>query len=151
MNESQTNTAKRRPSFILSPAMLGSGFMVAGLLATGAVLFWFDPTQHSFYPQCLFHRLTGWNCPGCGTMRAGYALLHGHLLVALRDNALFVGALPVVGFHSFRHTAAWAAGRPLPLPKVRPVMLAAIMIGLLVFMVVRNIPVAPFTLLSPAQ
>ncbi len=43
--------------------------------------------------MCLFHTLTGLNCPGCGGTRAAYQLLHGRLLLALRDNALFILAL----------------------------------------------------------
>src|SRR4029077_15194960 len=40
--------------------------MAAGLLAGSGVLYTFSPTEHSFYPICLFHALTGWQCPGCG-------------------------------------------------------------------------------------
>ena len=64
--------------------------LVVAALGSGAVLFFFDPAKHGFYPICLFHSLTGWNCPGCGATRAAYQLLHGHLLRALQDNALFV-------------------------------------------------------------
>src|SRR5208283_124420 len=67
--------------------------LVAAALGSGAVLFFFDPAKHGFYPVCLFHSLTGLNCPGCGATRAAYQLLHGHLLRALQDNALFVLAL----------------------------------------------------------
>jgi len=150
MSEQSSTPASDRPSPALSPALMGGFFMVAGLLTSAAVLFWFDPTQHAFYPQCLFHQLTGWNCPGCGTLRASHALLHGHILVALRDNLLFVCAIPFAAYHFFRHTVSWAAGRPLPMPKFRPIHLVALVGLLVIFAVLRNIPVAPFTLLSPA-
>jgi len=58
---------------------------VAAALGSGAVLFLFDLAKHGFYPICLFHSLTGLNCPGCGATRAAYQLLHGHLLRALHD------------------------------------------------------------------
>ena len=64
--------------------------LAAAVLGSGAVLFFFNPGTHGFYPVCLFHKLTGLNCPGCGGTRAAYQLLHGHLLNALRDNALFI-------------------------------------------------------------
>jgi len=64
--------------------------LVVAALGSGAVLFFFDPAKHGFYPICLFHSLTGLNCPGCGATRSAYQLLHGHLLRALQDNALFV-------------------------------------------------------------
>ncbi len=65
-------------------------------IGVGAVVFFFDPRTHGFYPVCLFHALTGLNCPGCGMTRALYALLHGNLRLALKDNALFVVTLAVL-------------------------------------------------------
>jgi hypothetical protein len=70
-------------------AMLG-GIGVIG----GWVLYTFPPVTAGFYPQCLFHQLTGLDCPGCGTTRALHALLHGRVLEALRFNPfLFAGML----------------------------------------------------------
>ena len=37
---------------------------------------------------CLFHRLTGLECPGCGMTRAFHALTHGHVSEALSFNLL---------------------------------------------------------------
>src|ERR1035437_2064746 len=68
-------------------AVIGAGAAFAG---RGAVVYFFNPSTHGFYPICLFHKLTGWNCPGCGGTRSVYALLHGNVALALKDNALFV-------------------------------------------------------------
>ena len=35
---------------------------------------------------CIFHALTGLYCPGCGGTRSMYALLHGHILLAVHEN-----------------------------------------------------------------
>ena len=67
-----------------------TGLLTALALTGVAVVFVFNPATHSFYPVCQFHRLTGLECPGCGATRALYALLHGNIPAALRDNALFV-------------------------------------------------------------
>lgn len=57
------------------------------------VLYTFDPSAYPFYPRCLFHALTGLDCPGCGATRAVHALLHGRIGEAFRYNAmLFAGA-----------------------------------------------------------
>src|SRR5882757_715255 len=84
------------PQKTSAPMSLGTFAVVllgATALGVGAVVFFFNPSTHRFYPVCMFHALTGWNCPGCGMTRALYALLHGNLMVALKDNALFVALL----------------------------------------------------------
>ena len=85
-----------------SPAFFAVIVLALAALGSGAMLFFFDPAKHGFYPICLFHSLTGLNCPGCGGTRAAYQLLHGHLLRALHDNALFVLALAVLALWSVR-------------------------------------------------
>ena len=52
------------------------------------MLYTFPPTQFAFYPPCMFHKLTGLNCPGCGTTRALHQLLHGHIGAAFRLNPM---------------------------------------------------------------
>jgi hypothetical protein len=120
--------------------------LVVAALGSGAVLFFFDPAKHGFYPICLFHSLTGWNCPGCGATRAAYQLLHGHLLRALHDNALFVLML----------TGLTAQGAWLVMQKIRnrpvtfmvsPIMLWALLVTVFVFTGLRNLPA--FAWLSP--
>lgn len=57
----------------------------------------FDPSADgSLFPRCTFKTLTGLDCPGCGSQRAIHALLHGHVVEALRLNALFVIELPLL-------------------------------------------------------
>lgn len=47
-------------------------------------------------PGCLFHRLTGLSCPGCGGTRAFKAMLEGQLWEALRYNLLWIPTLAVL-------------------------------------------------------
>ena len=120
--------------------------LLVAALGSGAVLFFFDPAKHGFYPICLFHSLTGLNCPGCGATRAAHQLLHGHLLGALHDNALFVLTL----------TALTAQGAWLVMKKIQnrpvafivsPMMLWAFLVAVFVFTGLRNLPA--FAWLSP--
>ena len=120
--------------------------LVAAALGSGAVLFFFDPAKHGFYPICLFHSLTGWNCPGCGATRAAYQLLHGHLLRALHNNALFVLTLAALAAQG-----AWLAVKKIRNQPVAfvvpPKMLWGLLILALVFTGLRNLPA--FAWLSP--
>jgi hypothetical protein len=76
----------------------------AVLAVAGAwVLYHYPPATSTFYPHCAFHDLTGLDCPGCGTTRALYQLLHGNVGAAFRLNAMlfplmFVGACATPSF-----------------------------------------------------
>lgn len=77
----------------------GKILILAVLPAVLAVLFLyarFDPAESVFFPKCIFHSLTGLECPGCGSQRAIYQLLNGHITEALRYNALAVIAIPYI-------------------------------------------------------
>jgi hypothetical protein len=59
------------------------------------MLLLYPPARATLYPTCPIREFIGIDCPGCGATRALAALLHGHILEALRLNALFVLLLPV--------------------------------------------------------
>lgn len=102
------------------------------------LVFAFDPQRYSFFPPCAFHKLTGWNCPGCGSTRAIHALLHGHFLEAMGKNPLMVLSLPIL-----------VAMLVFPRLRMRPSMAWGALIVLIAYTIVRNIPVYPFNLLAP--
>src|SRR5258706_4453587 len=80
----------------VSPAR--SAIIISALgafLAAGAVILYrFNPATVHFYPSCVFHALTGLQCPGCGTTRALHHLLHGDVAGAFRLNAMLFVAVP---------------------------------------------------------
>ena len=55
-------------------------------------------------------RLTGWDCPGCGTLRAAHQLTHGNLAAAWRLNPLAVALAPVAFWLGLRELA-WQLAR----------------------------------------
>jgi len=102
-------------------------------------------------PRCSFHVLTGWHCPGCGNTRATHALLHGDPIGAIRQNALFVMGFPFLLFWAFRSWMHWVYPQriqDLPI-RWRPSYTYTIVAVVVLFGVLRNIPVAPFTYLAP--
>jgi hypothetical protein len=120
------------------------------LLAAGvALLWWLDPAQMPL-PLCGLHALTGLYCPGCGATRATHALLHGHLMEALHDNALWVLSLPLALYAGLSEWRWQTAGRPLwGDPSHRPSLIAIVGAAALLFFVLRNVPVYPLVLLAP--
>jgi hypothetical protein len=60
--------------------------VVAVLLVLGFIYYALDPTASAVFPRCTFLSLTGYKCPGCGTQRMYYNLLHGHPLKAISYN-----------------------------------------------------------------
>jgi hypothetical protein len=60
----------------------------AAVLVVGWIVYTFPPTASAWYPRCLFHTLTGFDCPGCGGTRALHQLLHGNVREAFALNPL---------------------------------------------------------------
>ena len=71
--------------------------------AFGLLLFYYlaDPLQSRWMPQCVFHKVTGWQCMGCGSQRMIYALLHGNFLAAIKANAFIFFSIPFLIFLFF--------------------------------------------------
>lgn len=136
-----------------SPPRLGSGgrrtrlwwpWVALAVLAAGvaALLYFFNPGQYSFYPFCVFHRVTGWECPGCGGLRAAHQLLHGHIATAFKYNPLVVAAAPVVLVWAVRR---WFKGPGEPVSHLIMARRAWVAFCVLVlFWIVRNLPIEFF-------
>jgi hypothetical protein len=77
-------------------------FAAAGLFCAAIVLWVFDPSQCVFYPRCPFYLLTGFQCAGCGTLRAAHSLLHGEWLRAFAFNPLLFFSVPAIVVLFFR-------------------------------------------------
>jgi Protein of unknown function (DUF2752) len=89
----------------LSRRRYAANALLAAALLLCAALLLYQPARASLYPACPIHEYFGLDCPGCGATRALAALFHGHILEALRLNALFVLLLPAAlagAFESYR-------------------------------------------------
>lgn len=65
------------------------------ILAIGiCLLYTFNPENILWFPKCWFFRLTGLQCPACGTQRALYQLLHLHVVSAFWYNPFAIISLP---------------------------------------------------------
>jgi len=111
------------------------------------VLFFLDPSHVPIYPTCAFHRVTGLNCPGCGTLRAMHQLLHGHILTALHFNAFVVLSLPLFAWVAVRFIRHEMKGEPRTV--VRPLWMWCYLGLWLAFGIVRELPVPFLASFSP--
>ena len=129
-----------------SPGIFAGIVLAATGAGAGALVFFFNPSTHGFYPICLFHALTGLNCPGCGMTRSLYALLHGNWRLALKDNALFVLALAALAVWGIRLLQRKLQNRPVHF--IIPTKILWLLLAVaFVFTVIRNLP--GFEWLSP--
>jgi hypothetical protein len=132
---------------------LARGIVAVAAVAALAVVGLSDPGGWGV-ELCWFHAITGWHCPACGAMRATHELLNGRVIAALHLNAAWVLLmLPL----------AVAAGSELLFgrgliavrreenagPWTRYWHVAALLVGLGVFTLLRNLPWYPFVLLAP--
>ncbi len=124
--------------FILRPtrlvAVLGLGFLLV------IVYFLFDPARYPF-PRCPLNLFTGLYCPGCGSQRATYALLHGHVQQAAGLNLLAVISLPLLALGAADGLWASLTGVPRRAALLYRPWLAWLVAALTIaFAVLRNLP-----------
>ncbi|HET6181508.1 MAG TPA: DUF2752 domain-containing protein [Candidatus Sulfotelmatobacter sp.] len=123
--------------------------MIASAALAVVTLRVFDPATSGVFPPCPMRYLTGWYCPGCGSLRAIHQLLLGNLRAAWAMNPLTVVLIPFLTYGLASHALFEIRGRGLPrmfLPAVSIRVLCAV---ILLFGIARNLPVHPFDLLAP--
>lgn len=93
-----TVISHRKLKIVNKIALSGGLIAIIAILAIIAVYLFFDPASSAWMPQCIFHRLTGLQCPGCGMQRMLHALLTGDFQAAWHYNAFLLCALPFLFF-----------------------------------------------------
>lgn len=128
--------------------LLAASGVVALIAGSGAVAF-FDPTKTHMFPVCPLYAITGFACPGCGLTRAFHALFQGDIVTAIDFNLLTPVWAAIFGYLVVSLILVVIRGKGLPMWPISPKFLAIFAGILLIFGVVRNIPVYPFTILFP--
>ena len=122
---------------------------VAALACAGALyLYFMGPGNIPLV--CVFYETTGLYCPGCGAGRACYSILHGRFLEAFCYNPLMMILLPLIGMYIAARMVDWivTGGNHID-RKINVKFLTWVLVIVVVYGVVRNLPVFPFTLLAP--
>lgn len=126
--------------------ILPGAIFVLGILVVAHV----DAWGRLSVPPCLFHKLTGLLCPGCGGTRAIARLGQGDVAGALRANALVVlGGVAGCAAVAFRLTGVYHRLRGRLSGNSQKLLNWLVLTTVVVFTIFRNLSVHPFELLRP--
>lgn len=111
--------------------------VTAGILTGG--LFLYIMARSGYPVPCIFNKLTGLSCPGCGNTRAVLALLRLDLIGAFTYNPMFPVEFFYLGFVYIRCAADYLRTGRFSYRSPAPVFDYAILGSLLLWWVIRNI------------
>jgi hypothetical protein len=126
-------------------AMLPPAAVAVAACAGCAVVALANPTDpDNPLPVCPTKLMLGINCPGCGSLRMIYSLMHGNLVAAAQYNVVSLLVLPLLALAFVTWTVSRWRGRPVRswqhwrwTPRIALVVFFA-------WFLVRNIPFEPF-------
>ena len=123
--------------------------MLLLIIVVALLYIYINPSEVNFLPKCPLYVTTGIYCPGCGSQRATHNLLHFNFLGVLQQNILYAFGLFLLAYHliitslnSFlnKNYTNYLYYKKIPL---------IIFIIIILFWILRNIPIYPFNLLAP--
>jgi len=125
-----------------------AGLLVV-IIALAVLFFLLDPSKNQLFPRCIFHSLTGYYCPGCGSQRAIHNLLHLDIAGVVGNNFLFLPAVLAIIYHYIHPFLNKKFNWRLPnffYMKNTPWVIFGI---ILLFWLLRNLQLFPFSVLAP--
>ncbi len=108
-----------------------------------------NPLVNTIFPPCPLHATTGLWCPGCGATRASYLLLKGDVAGALHFNGLWVVLAPFALYQAVAFAGEAFGLRGLRRIRLTQPVIAALLVLIVGFFVVRNLPFDAFEVLNP--
>ncbi|MBM7277898.1 DUF2752 domain-containing protein [Gordonia rubripertincta] len=131
-------------SVLSNHRVLGPATVVVGAgICCAAVLLGDPTTPGGVLPVCPTKLVFGVTCPGCGSQRALYSLLHGDLVASLHYNAAFVLAIGLLLFAFGAYCLRLWTGRRIRSWQNMRYSAVVLLVAVLGWFVVRNIPVQP--------
>jgi len=126
--------------------------LVVVVLSLGIIVclcLWFGhPSEYAWLPPCQFRAWSGLLCPGCGTLRATHYLLNGQFDAAFRCQPLLISLLPVIALLAGKVFYEYLRKTTIKLP-FEMQLYWLILFAVLLFFVLRNIPLDCFECLRP--
>lgn len=88
---------------------------------------------------CLFHKITGLLCPGCGITRMILAILHLDFKSAFQYNTVIFVFSPVIIYFIIRLYISWLKSESYKLSLLENIVVYIMLIVLLIFGIIRNL------------
>lgn len=123
---------------MLKKRLKKAALFVPLLFVLGLVGVWLSETGHGI--PCIFHAVTGLQCPGCGVTRMLSALLHGDWRGAWESNAAVLTLSPVLAGLVGLSLVRWIRTGSACLPRWADAVTVVCVVLLLLFTVARNLP-----------
>lgn len=122
------------------------------ILFVGLALFYFlvNPSGVDYLPKCPLYSTTGIYCPGCGSQRATHDLLHLNIMGVIHHNALYLLALILLGYHGVILFANKFLNKNWKSLFNHPKTPIVVLVIVILFWILRNLPFAPFNWLAPS-
>lgn len=124
--------------------------IIAAVIPAAIILYLYNPSTSLIFPPCPFKLLTGYYCPGCGSLRALHQLFHGNLIAALKLNSFMVLCIPLMIYLILSEMKIKIKGRRL-FPRIvfSQSFYVILLTMIILYWILRNIPVPPFIFLAP--
>lgn len=113
------------------------------------VYIFINPSDVDFLPKCPFYVFTGFYCAGCGSQRATHQLLNLNFIGVLQQNIFFLFVLLLILYQLIISSINRYSNKKVYNYIYHPKGPIIILVIVLLFWILRNIPYHPFNLLAP--
>jgi len=108
-------------------------------------LYFYLNQNYNFSIPCLFHKITGYYCPGCGITRCIFSLLKGHIYEAFMYNQLVFILLPFLIAYIIYITYIYIFNKQNNINKIIPNYIFIILLIITIsFGILRNTNLFPY-------
>ena len=128
------------------PLIILGVLMFFGMLT---LYFFWDPSYSNIFPKCPFYSITGIYCPGCGSQRTAHKILNGDVLEGIRHNYLIALLALVLLYQTFMFIMNKVLNKGVVNLLHKSKVTTGILILIILFWILRNINLFPFTELAP--
>lgn len=119
------------------------------LISVLSLYLFLNPSEYDLFPKCPFYSFTGIYCAGCGSQRAIHQIVNGNIITGIQHNYLLVLVFGVLSYKTIIYFLNKIYTKTFSDIFHKPIATKIILILVLLFWMLRNIRVFPFTVLAP--